>query len=264
LLSVNNDELRYAEERHTRILDLLNRQGRVEVNLLAELFTVSTQTIRRDLAEMEKRQLLQRTHGGAVLPGIPTRYDAPFTEREVSHSEEKRRIGAAAAELVRDDETIIMDAGSTTLEVARHLRGKRNLTVVTNALNICGVLAGVNGIELYVPGGQYLHSNMSLVGSTAEEAIGRFNFDKAIIGTRTIDLARGYLCMPNLPEAQVQRAIIAAAQTVIVAADHSKFGHSAFALSVPLKSVDVVVTDHAIHPDHIAGLEAHQITVITA
>jgi DeoR/GlpR family transcriptional regulator of sugar metabolism len=261
---MQNDDLRYAEERYKRILETLHANERVEVSALANLFSVSTQTVRRDLAEMEKRRLLKRTHGGAVLPHHLARYDATLTERAGQQTDEKRQIGQVASTLIQDGETIMLDAGTTTLQVARHLYGKRNLTVVTNALGVCTALSDAPHLDLVVPGGEYLRSNHSLVGSMAEEAIRQFNFDRAVLGTSAIDLVRGVLCMPNLPEARLQKAIAAVTRSIIVVADHTKFDHSAFAVSVPLDHIDIIVTDEAIQPDHIAALEAYALTVITA
>ncbi len=261
---MTTDDLRYAEERQTHILDALHQDGRVDVNSLAVTFGVSAQTIRRDLAEMEKRHLLQRTHGGAILPTPSSKYDATFSERQTRHIQEKQRIGTLVSDIVNDGETLVIDAGTTTLEVARKLQHKQDLTVVTNALNICAVLSEAPGIELFVPGGQYLGSNRTLVGSSAEAAIRQFNFDKAIIGTSAVDFDRNTLCMPNLPEARIQQAIVSVAKTIVVVADHSKFGHNAFVASIALDHVDMVVSDAQLSVEYQQALEAFQITVMTA
>lgn len=260
---MSQEETQYAEERQARILDLLREQGRVDVKSLIETLDVSSATIRRDLADLEARNLLRRTHGGALPPQY-LKYDAPFTDREVRYVREKARIGRAAADMVKDGETIFIDAGTTTLQVARSLIDRNDLTVVTNALNVCATFAGIRGIEVFLVGGQFREANLATVGPFTVDMVKQFNADKAIIGISAIDIERGLISTPHVLEARVQRAIIKAADTVMVVADHTKFGRKSLAVVAPLTDIDIIITDTAVSEEYVIALEEKGVGIVKA
>jgi DeoR/GlpR family transcriptional regulator of sugar metabolism len=260
---MNTEETQYAEERQARMLELLRQQGRLDVKTLIETLGVSGATVRRDLAELEGRSLLRRTHGGALPPEY-LKYDAPFTDRETKRVQEKARIGRAAAGMVKEGETIFIDAGTTTLQVARNLIDRNDLTVVTNALNVCATFTGVPSVEIFFLGGQFREINLARVGPFTVDMAKQFNADKAIIGVNAIDVERGLISTPNVLEARVQRAIIEAAETVIVVADHTKFGRRSLAVIAPVSDIDFIVTDKAVLEEYVMALEEKGVRIVQA
>lgn len=237
-------ELQYAPERQARILDILTRLQRVEVNALATDLAVSAATVRRDLTELEVAGRLRRTHGGAV-PLHLREIDPPFSARAGRQVDEKDRIGRAAAALIEPGETVYIDAGTTAAAVARHLALFRPLRIVTNAANLCEVVAPAEEREIHVLGGQLRPENLSLVGPFADEAARRFIYTTAFLGVNAVDLDRGLITTPTQAEAALQRTVIEMAQRVIVVADHTKFTAPAAAVIAPLRSVLTIVTDDA-------------------
>ncbi|MFZ5827306.1 MAG: DeoR/GlpR family DNA-binding transcription regulator [Bacillota bacterium] len=244
------------------ILERMRSGVAVKVGELSLEFGVSESTIRRDLRELEDSGLLERTHGGA-LPAESTLAEPTFAEKTDQQATEKRAIGVMAASLVRDGDSVILDAGTTTLEVARALRGRQNLTVVTNAFHIAAELADVESIHVVVTGGSVRGTTLALVGPTAERSLGEINADWAFIGTNGIDLERG-LSTPTQAEASVKRQMIAAARQVVVVADSSKVGKVAFATIAPLSTAQVLVTDQGADPDFVAALITRGMKVILA
>ena len=168
-----------AEERRTQILQLVRSVGRVRVNELSVQFNTSAVTIRNDLNELQQRNLVQRSHGGAVLPDIFLR-ELPVLERLKAHSEEKRRIGAMAASLINNGETILLDSGTTTLEIARQIKLKQDLHIITNGVNIAAELLDARDAELFIVGGNVRGDSASISGRFTEEMLEQFSADKKI------------------------------------------------------------------------------------
>ena len=162
-----------AEERRTQILQIVRSEGRARVNELASRFSSSAVTIRNDLNELHQRGLVLRSHGGAVLPEKILR-ESPVYERLKTHAEEKRRIGAAAATLIHDGETIILDSGTTTLEIARQLKNKQGLQVITNGVNIAAELLDAREVQTFIVGGTLRVDSASIIGRSAEEMLNSF------------------------------------------------------------------------------------------
>ncbi|WP_376790317.1 DeoR/GlpR family DNA-binding transcription regulator [Thermoflexus sp.] len=244
----------FAEERQRRIAELVRTQGRVVVAELAERFGVSEATIRRDLTILEQMGVLQRTHGGAIL-AEPMGLELQLEERATRHLEEKIRIGQKAAELIADGDTVILDAGTTTIHIAKAIKARRSLTVVTNALNIAMELMGSPGIEVIFIGGSLRPRTAAAVGPFAEQMLSQLNADKVFLATNGISLERG-LTTPNPIEARTKQAMIAASRQVITVADHSKFGKVYFAQIASLQSIDVLITDDGAEPEVIQQIEA--------
>ncbi len=251
-----------SKERHQQILQLIESQGSVRVTDLCQRFAVSDMTIRRDLAELERAGLIRRVYGGAVSARGRS-YEPPFLTRSGEYQAEKERIGQAAAALVHDGDSLALDVGTTTLEVARHLKGKHNLTIVTNSLHIANVLANQPGIRLILTGGILRPGELSLVGHLAEHAFQNFYVDKLFLGIGGINFETG-LTEFNLEDALVKRAMLKIAKERIVVADASKFGQVAFASVAPLSAIHKIVTDTSIDPNDVRRLQEMNIEVILA
>jgi DeoR/GlpR family transcriptional regulator of sugar metabolism len=228
--------------RRAELVRLVRSRSQVTVTELAALFDVSLDTVRRDLDFLAERGLLTRTHGGAVPLDALAMHDTPFAERLNAHKAAKTRIARAAAALVGDGETLIVNGGSTTRAFAAELAGRRNLTVVTNNLSIPAVLSADAVRDVYVLGGQYRPESQVTIGEVRFAPVSGISVDTAVIGVGGIT-ARTGLSTTLLAEAVMIEAMIGTASRTIVVADASKFGHSAFAHIVPLARVHVLVTD---------------------
>ena len=249
----------FAEERHDKIIQLLKSGQPVKVLGLSTLFAVSEATIRRDLQELETMGLLQRTHGGAVSPQLGS--ELSFFDREVFHLTEKRKIAIAAANMVEDGETILLDAGTTTREIARELCGKR-LTVATNSMDVASILADEENIEVILLGGTWRKSINSLIGPMTNSMLKLFCFDKVFLAANAVDCKFG-ATTHNIAEAETKRAMLDAGKRTILVADHSKFGEKNFAKICGIEEVSMIITDENIDNDTLACLrEQTQVLVV--
>jgi len=230
----------FVEERHSRILEILRQDGKVSVDHLVLLFGVSAPTIRADLGALEQRRLLRRTHGGAI-PSETTLYEPPFGEREQSQRDEKRRIAKAAAERVHDHETVLLDAGTTVLEMARFIRNRRGLTVVTNSIPAAYELSEASH-NVVVIGGQFHPERRATLGPLATEFLRDMHVDRAFIGVNGVSEDSGWTVV-DFDAVQVKRAMMARAREVVVMADHSKLGEATFASIGPLHAAHILITD---------------------
>lgn len=251
----------FSQERQRRILDLIRSGDAVRVADLSETFSVSESTIRRDLAQLEESGLLERTHGGAV-PADSRLQEPTLSEKSARNTAEKMAIARAAAALIQDGDAVILDAGSTTLQIARLLRG-RQLTVVTNAVNIAAELGDVPGIDLIVTGGTSRGTTLALVGPIAEATLSAINADWLFLGTNGVHPERG-LTTPTPIEAAVKARMIEAAREVVLVADHTKWGAVAFAHVAPLSSVNRLITDIRFDRTAAAELESRGMRVMLA
>ncbi len=231
----------YKSDRIAAVLEALAGDGRVEVSDLAQRFGVSEMTVRRDLEELESRDLCRRVHGGAV-PGASRSYEPPFAVREQRDSAAKEAIAAEVVDLLGVGETVLLDVGTTTLAVARALRGRTNLTVLTPSLPIANLLADEPGLRVICLGGVARAGERSLVGSLTLEAVRQFYVDVLVLGIGGLDTTAG-LTEFNLEDAAVNRAALERSRRLIVAVDQSKLGAVAFAAVAPADRVDVLVTD---------------------
>ena len=230
----------FAAERRNHIARLIETHQRVIVADLAQRFRVSEATIRRDLALLDGIGVLQRTHGGAIATEQMS-FEPDVKERQVLHLEEKVRIGQKAVGFIQDGDSVILDAGTTTVHIARALKGRR-VTVVTNALNIADELLESPATKILVTGGMARSRTSSLVGPYADEVLRRLNVDKVFLATNGISPGRG-LTTPNPAEARTKQVMVEAAKEVIAVADHSKFGRTFMAQIVPIRSLDMLITD---------------------
>jgi DeoR/GlpR family transcriptional regulator of sugar metabolism len=249
-------------ERHQLILRRLESEGRVSVSELGALAGVSEMTIRRDLEALEQSGALSRVHGGAV-PAQSQSYEPPFAARETRNSEAKQRIGKAAAALLHDGETAILDAGTTTLEVARALRGRRNLRLLALSLHIADVLVDEQGLTVMVAGGVARAGERSLIGSLTHRAFEDLSFDTLFLTVGGIDLQHG-LSEYNLDDAAIKRAAFASARRRIAVADATKLGKAAFARIAPIEQLDVLVTDSDASPAFLDEIRGAGVEVVIA
>lgn len=235
------DDHALPAQRLERIRHLLWTRGAVRVAALSQELGVSEVTIRNDLAQLEREGYAKRTYGGAIL-ARGTRFERPFAEQEAQHREEKQRIGAAAARLIQEGDTVILDVGTTTTEIARHLPPLSNVVIITNALNIALELERYPGITVVVTGGTLRPMQHSLVNPYGTLLLSEINADKLFLGCNGVSAERG-ITNSNMHEAEIKRAMIAAAKQVIVVADHSKIGNVAAAQVAPLRAVHRLITD---------------------
>jgi DeoR/GlpR family transcriptional regulator of sugar metabolism len=247
-------------ERQDNILGLLARQGRLNVAEIVEHFDVSEATARRDLETLAERGKLQRVHGGA-LPLKLAPPELPILDREQEQSLEKQRIGAAAAALVHDGETVFLGSGTTVLEVARNLRSRSGLTVITNSLPILNILSGLPDITVISLGGMLRDSELSFIGHITELALAEVRADKVVMGIHAINLESG-LTNDYYPETMTDRAILRAGQEVVVVADHTKVNAVAAAFLAPITSIHTLVTDTDTPADFLDALRQAGVRVI--
>jgi DeoR family transcriptional regulator, aga operon transcriptional repressor len=236
-----------TDVRADRIIKALLRAGDITVQELVDQVGSSAPSIRRDLARLEKRGLVLRTHGGATLvePLLyePFRHDTSFQARELRSAEAKRRIGVTAAELIGEKETIGLTAGTTTTQVGRALRHRRGVSVITNALNIGMELCNQPAIKTVLTGGTLAWAwTFALAGQSALNFLRDVYLDKAFISVTGFDLTRGITTLES-EEAAVSLAMIRNAKRVIVVADSKKIGNVSPALICPLSDIHVLVTD---------------------
>ncbi|MDQ7843528.1 MAG: DeoR/GlpR family DNA-binding transcription regulator [Armatimonadota bacterium] len=246
-------------DRRQRILEMLREAGEIKTDDLVVRFGVSPATARRDLRLLERQGQAIRLHGGAATPEISL-YEASYRERERSHSAEKRRIAAAAAALVADGQTLALTGGTTTTAVARALRG-RDVVIVTNAVNIAMELAREPRTRVHLTGGRLRGSSYELVGPAAAQALQGLNVDLAFIGVNGVSVARG-LTTFNEEEAEVNRAMTAAAHRVVVVADRSKLGRATLVQICPIDAVHVLITDRDAPAAEVAAFRQAGIDVI--
>jgi DeoR/GlpR family transcriptional regulator of sugar metabolism len=249
-----------SEERRMQILQMVRERGRVRVHELSERFSTSAVTIRNDLNELHRRGLLLRSRGGAVHYETAN-FESSLTERLQTRSTEKRRIGAAAAALVSDGETIILDSGTTTQEIARHLKGKKGLQVITNGVNVAMELLGVQGIQLVIVGGILRADSVSVVGGFAENMLQHLSADRLFLGAAACDPDFGP-STPNLEESLVNQAMVKIAREVVLVVDSTKFTKRSMSRITPLSGIHKVITDKAIPPDIEERLRASGCDVI--
>lgn len=254
--------------RSEQIIKLLLRTGSASIDEILTEAGSSAPSIRRDLARLENRGLIRRTHGGAELvePLLyePFRYDSSFLAREQRHAAEKRRIGLAAAELVQSGETVGLSAGTTTTHIGRSLRHREKIQVVTNAVNIGMELCNQTAIRTYLTGGVSLWAwSFALCGNAALGFLDNVYLDKVFISVSGLDAERGATTL-EADEALVYRKMLKQAKQVIVAADSSKLGKVSPAFICPVNEIQILITDHNASPESTAAFERLGTRVIRA
>lgn len=231
----------FAEERQTQIVKLVQRRGKVTVAELSALFGVCSATIRTDLRHLHLAGRVQRTHGGAIRRD-KTGFELDSGRREVQNLPAKQAIGTAAAQLVEDGDRIILDTGTTTRQLALALRTKRNITVVTNDIEIGRDVEAMESAEVVLLGGTVRKGFHCTVGPPGAETLARLSVDKAFLGTNSLSLDHG-ATTPDQLQAESKRAMAAAAQKVIVLCDSTKVDKVSFAQFTSMDQIDVLVCD---------------------
>lgn len=234
----------YAEERQQVILEHARAKGRVDVAALAEDFAVTTETIRRDLTILERHGVLRRVHGGAI-PVERLGFEPALPTREGVRTAEKVRIAKAALAEVPAEGSLLLDAGSTTGQLAQLLPTDRELTVVTHSVNIALTLATRPNLTIMLVGGRLRSRSLATVDSWALRALGETFVDVAFIATNGVSVERG-LTTPDSAEAMIKRAAIASGRRCVLLADHTKVGNDYFTRFAELKDIDTFITDGGI------------------
>ena len=262
--SSNVDGSLLAVERQRIILDILEREGVVRNNELKDLLSVSAATIRSDLRELEKTGTCEIVWGGAVLRRPPTGdpiASSHIHERTRLFPDEKRRIGAFAAQLVDVGQTVIVDAGTTTVELVHHLSRELDyLRVVTPALNVAAAAAQFPHIEVVMTGGVLRHLTRSLIGPQTVRALEMFNADWVFLATGGFSLEHG-VTTSNMLEIEVKRTMVQHAARVAVMADSSKFGQVRSLTVTAMSNVDVLITDKRLSDEGTKALETLGVVV---
>jgi DeoR/GlpR family transcriptional regulator of sugar metabolism len=249
-------------DRQNQILQWVEHNQRISVADICSTFNVSTATARRDLDTLASDGKILRVHGGAISKN-QNQPEPPILQRQREQDAEKIRIGQAAATLVNDGETIFLGSGTTVLELARTLRGRKNLTVLTNSLPVVNTLAGLEEITVICLGGMLRDSELSFIGHFTEQALAEVHADKVFIGTRAIHTDFG-LTHEYLPETMTDRAILKVGKEIIVLADHTKFGHTATVLLAPLERIQTLITDEHPTAEFIEKIKDNGIRLIIA
>lgn len=254
----------YPEERHQRIATLVLQQGRVTVTDLAVTFGVTTETVRRDLAQLERAGLLRRVHGGAVSAATLPTPEPALADRDGTRGHQKDLIAKAALALLPPSGgSLLLDAGTTTARLAGLLPGDRRLHVITHAVPIAARLAGASGLQLQVVGGQVRGTTQAAVGPEALRAYGDLRADVAFVGTNALTAGHG-LSTPNPDEAAVKRALVRAGRQVVVLADSAKLGREDLVRFATIDEVDVLITDDDLDDDEARALDAAGVEVVIA
>lgn len=252
----------FAAERRQRILELVRANGAVSLRELAQAVHSSEVTVRRDLRALESEGLLNRHHGGATLPGELTR-EAGYAHKVSLESAEKAAIADLAAALVEDGDAIVIGPGTTTQEFARRLARHSELAVVTNSLLVAQALANSPRVEVMLTGGTLRGSILALVGSAAEHSLAGLRVRRAFVSGNGLTADRG-LSTPNMQVAGVDRALAAAAEEVVVLADHTKIGVDTMVQTVPTDRIDHLVTGDAASRDVLDDLSARGVRLHVA
>jgi DeoR family transcriptional regulator of aga operon len=254
--------MRNTSQRRATILHALTENGTVQVSDLVEQLGVSAVTIRTDLSALESQGLATRSHGGATINRMPPP-EQNIRQKDGINHEQKESIGALAAGLVQAGDNIIIDSGSTTISLARHLRAASDITVMTNGLNIAWELADAPGVDLILTGGLLRKQSLSIQGSQAESCLQAYSFDKLFLGVDGFDLQFG-VTTHHEAEASLNRKMVERAKKIIVLTDASKFGRVSLHRIAQLDKVHTVITDAAITDEYREGLRALGVELIIA
>lgn len=248
------------EERRQTILAHLSIEGKVQVHALAGLFNVSTETIRRDLDRLEKEGRLRKVYGGAVQTRSEW-IEPTFLKRSEMFRSEKQAIGKMAASLVKDGETVILDNGTTTLEIMRQLRDRAHVTVITNSVPILTCALEEFQGKIIFAGGEVNMDYQAATGTITHQLLDQFKVNKAFISAGGISLS-DEITEYNLDEALLSRKMMQRTEESILVADHSKFGVTTFAQIAPIEQISMIVTDSACSGEWIDALNQLDVEVL--
>lgn len=246
-------------ERRKYILSYIEKNGKAVIEELAKELQVSHMTIRRDLKFLEENNMVARTHGGAVPFNILNE-EVPYKEKVEIRIEEKKRIADYASSLIKEGQTIILDAGTTTMEIAKRIKDFKRLTVITTDLITAAYLSKSHGIQVYCTGGLIQNEIGACIGTKAEEFLKGICADIAFLGTNSVDVKNG-VTSPTMEKAIIKRRMVEAADEAVLVADHSKFGNKSFAKICLLEELDLIVTDDKIDISMVEEIRELQVPV---
>jgi len=249
-----------AIERRQKIMAMLNENKSVLVPELAKLFNVTEETIRRDLEKLEKEGLLKRTYGGAVLVENYN-VDIPFEFRNATNIEGKKQIALTLIKYIEDGDTLVMDSSTSALQVAKLLKTKKKITVITNSEQIVNELKVFEDIKVISTGGTLRNKSLSLVGPIAENTLRSLNANKAIISCKGFDIEKGFTESNEL-EAQVKKMMIEIADQVYMIADHTKMNKTALVNIATLDDVDFIFTDKVLPPSQENAIREKNVEIV--
>ena len=249
-------------DRRTDILKQLEKNDQVDVLDLSRQFKVSEVTIRKDLKYLEMKNILIRSRGGAMKQSL-INVDLSIYDRRRQNIKLKEAIGSAAADMIFSGETVLLDTGTTIMQIARHLPKKINITVITNSVDITFRLAEYPNIRVIMPGGILRRNSLALVGEQAAESLRGFYCDKYFLSADGIDIERGMMTT-NIEEASLARIYINNSRKVIALIDSSKFHSKGITTIAPLKEIDTLITDSGIPEDILEKIKSLGVFVIVA
>lgn len=245
-------------ERKRQIVDIILKENTVYVSDLSKKFEVTEETIRRDLEKLEMEGILTRTYGGAILKKH-TNEDLPFSTRNTLNKEMKYQIALQASKLVNDKDSLMMDPSSTVFELAELIKDKQDISIITNSLEIVYKYSN-NNMQIISTGGCLKKNSLSLVGTTACEAVKKYNVDILFISCKGLSLERG-ITDSNEPEADLKRHMMQQANTIVLLADHTKFDKIAFAKISDIQKINHIITDKKPSPEWLAYLDNSQVNL---
>lgn len=260
--SMNEDKLNDygAEERRNKIVEIVNKQGKVRVNQLSKMFDISEVTIRNDLAKLESMGMLERVHGGAVST-YRAYYRMSVVDRMKTNENEKRNIAKKVASMISDYETLMISSGTTSLYVLEELKGLKDLTIVTNAVYFSQEVANLRDFNIILLGGILEPKDQLTYGDDVINQLKRYKADKLILSVDGVSSEDGISTYHYL-ESEINRQMIARAKKTIVVADYTKIGRTSFAHISPLEDIDILVTNHNANEDDIQEIKDRGVEVI--
>ena len=250
-------------ERYNNIIALVEKHGFISIESLMDALQVSRSTIRRDLLALEEMNKLARSRGGAISKQASGSYIPGFKHRKSIHLEEKQRIGEAALQFVHEHDTILLDEGTTTLELAKRLKQFHSLVVATYDLNLVEEMSAMSGINLVVSGGSYKARSNLVVGYFAEKFFSKIRADRFFMAADAVDLKMGCMCY-GMDEIHLKINMINSSRETILLADHSKFETVEFIKVCGLDKIHTVVTGKEVKPEAVEELRAQGIKVVLA
>ena len=253
-----NNNVVFQEERLEKIIALLEKEDRLVTKNLPEILNTTSVTIRKDIAILEQRGLLKRTHGGAIKPR-KLFHGLALNEKEKLNLEEKIRIAKKAAKLIYEGDTIILDSGSTTSFIAKEIKHMKGITVITNAINIVSILLN-SDIDVILIGGSLLKETSTLVGPLADDVLRKLSADKLFIGVDGIDFEVG-LTTPNILEANTSRVMMEMSGEIILVVDASKFGRRSLGVISKVSEVNSIITTKKLSENELKKFADYDVQV---
>ncbi|HZG56717.1 DeoR/GlpR family DNA-binding transcription regulator [Paenibacillus sp.] len=254
----------FAEERKMEIVQLVQERGKVLVPDLIAHFQVSPATIRNDLRDLEANGLIKRTHGGAIPPDtLKVGFELENQNKTVKHHKQKQAIARRALQFVEDGDIIILDTGTTTLELAKLLKDRRNVTVIVNDIEIARCLEDFEGVQVVIIGGTLRKKFHCTIGPFAANLLSELNVDKAFLGTNGFSLQKG-CTTPDINQAEIKRIMVKISSQVIVLCDSSKIGANSFVQFASPEQIDAFVTDDDVKPGVVEEFAEQGLELIIA